>query len=287
MAKMDTLVNSSTETVLVFGGPKSGKTEIVGGLSKHFDLIWLDLEKGSSTLFKRPKEDLARIELIKIPDTSSNPVAIDTLLKLFTAPMPAPVCEAHGKVKCMICTKAEAPMVTIDLPNLPKDTIVVVDSLTQLGLSALAHLTKGKPASYSPTWDDYAAQGNNLERVLSAMQQANYNLCVITHVVETKLADNKIKLTPLCGTKNHSATVAKYFGHVVYLDVLNKKHVAGSGSTFSNQAVTGSRTDIAIESGDSLADIFRGKVKRTNPVTKSATTNKVDLAKLKAKVGGK
>ena len=259
MAKASELKVMDTETVLVYGAAKAGKTQLVGELAKQFNLIWFDLENGSSTLYKLPKECLDKIELIKIPDTSARPIAIDTMLKVFTTEGLVSICEKHGKVNCRLCAKDGLSFTDVDLSSLDKNTIVVVDSLTQLGLSAMAQITKGKPATFSPGWDEYSAQGNLLEKILSCMQQARYNLCVITHVIESKTEDNKIKLTPLCGTRNHSATVAKYFGHVCYLEVVNKQHKRGSTTTYSKQALTGSRTDIDINTKDTLATIFNGK----------------------------
>ena len=54
--KLSQMVSSTTHRVLIFGSPKSGKTQLAGGLAKKFKLIWFDLESGINTLLKLPKE---------------------------------------------------------------------------------------------------------------------------------------------------------------------------------------------------------------------------------------
>ena len=68
--------------VLVYGPPKVGKTQLVGELSKEFNLLWVDLENGYSTLFKLPQEQQDKIELIALPDSRVYPIGIDTSLKM-------------------------------------------------------------------------------------------------------------------------------------------------------------------------------------------------------------
>ena len=50
LSKVDN--NKHAQHVLVFGSPKSGKTQLIGELSKEFNLIWFDIESGASTLLK-------------------------------------------------------------------------------------------------------------------------------------------------------------------------------------------------------------------------------------------
>jgi len=145
------------------------------------------------------------------------------------------------------------------LNELEDDTIVMVDSLTQLSNSAMNHLTRNENDTYKPEWTDYRNQGQLLDKFLSQVQQAKYNIVCITHVVETELEDGKKKLVPVCGTTAFSRNTAKYFDHVVYCQVSNKKHNFASSTTYANNVLTGSRTDIALEDntkGATLLDIF-------------------------------
>lgn len=258
MAKLNTVAKSATHHVLVFGDAKTGKTQLVGDLSSHFNLLWFDLESGVTTLYKLPEEQQARIELIAIPDSATYPIAGETLLKVL-AGNPVAICEAHGKVSCPICKKSGAPSTTVNVSALKSDTILVIDSLTQLASSVMSHITR-EAVSADPNYklqrDDFGNQGTVLMRILSQIQAANYNVVCITHVIEAELEDGKKKLVPNCGTRNLSATVAKYFDHVIYTQVANMKHAQGSTTTYMNNVQTGSRTDMNLAKGDTLLDIF-------------------------------
>ncbi len=186
--KLSEKVVTSTHRVCVFGGPKSGKTELVGNLSSHFNLLWFDLENGANTLLKLPKEQQERIEIISIPNTKVFPVAIETMLKVITGASVA-ICVEHGKVSCAICKKVEASFESVQLSTLTPQTIVVIDSLTELANSAMAHITKNMDELYKPEWGDYRNQGTLMEKFLSQVQQAKFNICCITHEAEVELED--------------------------------------------------------------------------------------------------
>ena len=256
---------SSTHRVLVYGEPKSGKTELAARLSERYNILLFDLENGYETLLKLPTEWQERVEIVSIPDTKVFPIAIETMLKVVTGNK-VDICDAHGKVNCAICRKEGAGFSTVELNALSEDWIVLVDSLTQLSNSAMNHLTKGQEDTYKPEWTDYRNQGQLLDKFLSQIQQAKYNIVCITHVVETELEDGKKKLVPVCGTTAFSRNTAKYFDHVVYCQVSNKKHNFASSTTYANNVLTGSRTDVALEGnakGATLLDIF--KERKTAP----------------------
>jgi len=275
---------STTHRVIVYGGPKVGKTELVGNLSSDFNLLWFDIENGYSTLTKLPPAQQERINLISIPDTRDFPVAIETLLKVFLGAR-VEICEKHGKVACQLCKKDNLPVTVVELNALDSDTIVVVDSLTQTAVSAIANITKGKGDDYRYDWEDYRKQGTLMDKLLSNMQQAKYNLCVITHEVEVELEDGRKKIVPAAGTANFSRNTAKYFDHVIYAQVQNKKHAFGSSTTFGVSLVTGSRTDVSIEKEEvpTLLDIFKGKVSGPAIVSKNATAT-AGLVGLKSQI---
>ena len=138
MTKLSTLTHSQTHRVLIFGGPKTGKSQLAGELSEFYNLIWVDMENGHEVLFKLPTEWQERIELVALPDTRSYPIAIETVLKMVKGKVS--ICEAHGKVACMVCKREEAPTVEVNLPSLTHEDVVVFDSLTQLSNSAIAFI---------------------------------------------------------------------------------------------------------------------------------------------------
>lgn len=281
---------AATHTVLLFGPPKSGKTELAGKLAEHFNLIWFDLENGWTTLSKLPATWQDKIEVVTVPDTRTYPIAIETMMKVLKG-APVNICEAHGKVDCAVCKKNNAPSVRIALNELGPDTIVVVDSLTQLTNSCIAFITKDKDVEYKLERDDWGNLGKFLDFCLSHIQQAPYNVVCITHESEVEMEDGKKKLVPTAGTTNFSRNTAKYFGHCVYVEVKNKKHIASSSTTYQTNLLTGSRTGVALESAEAnLLRIFKPELfpadeapKDANQKTPGVTASN-KLAELRAKM---
>lgn len=275
MAKISTLESSKVHRCMLFGPPKTGKTLLAGKLAEFYDVIWVDFENGYETLFQLPVSYQERIELITIPDTRSYPMAIETALKMVK--QPCVICEMHGKVGCMICKKAQveaekreedqgtdltsAFFINVDLPNLRDlDTVVVFDSMTQLTNSAIANITKSEKDDYKLDYDDWGNLGKLLDIFLSHIQQSGYHVVVISHETEAKTEGKKTRLVPVSGTRNFSRNVAKYFDHVIYCEVKNRKHTFTSSTTASTNILTGSRTGIAIENAAdeaSLLQIFK------------------------------
>ena len=237
------------QRVCVYGPPKSGKTQLVSQLAEHFNLIWFDLENGFSPLMKLPKEWQERIDMISIPDDRELPIAIETMQKVFTGAA-GTICAKHGKWNCAICGKdvSQKPLMSKVCLNScgPRD-IVVIDSGTQLGNSAMWWVTRGKDDEYKPQRDDWGALKFVIERTYSKIQRAKYNIIVITHEDEVEMIDGKEKIVPVSGSRNSSRNTAKYFDHVVYCSMKNSKHVFGSATTYVNSVLTGSRLDVEIE----------------------------------------
>jgi len=258
MPKLSTKAASKTHRCLIFGAPKTGKTLIAGELAEYYNLTWIDMENGHETLFQLPQEWQEKIELISLPDTRSYPVAIETCLKMVKGKVS--ICEAHGKVGCMICKREEATMTEVDLPNMGQDEVAVFDSLTQLSNSAIAHITKSQPDDYKLNYDDWGNLGKLLDIFLSHIQQAGYNVIVISHEIEAETEGKKKTLVPVGGTRNFSRNLAKSFDDVIYAERKNKKHVFASDSCYATNILTGSRTGVVMEGGEersSLLSIFK------------------------------
>lgn len=238
---------SSTQSVLVYGPPKVGKTQLVGQLATKYNLIWFDLEQGSATLFKLPPEAQNRVELIKLPDSRSYPIAIETCLKVIKG-NPVVIDEATGKVLAPGAKQQEdRTYVELNLNALDSSYIVVFDSLTQLTNSAISHITKNQPDDYKLNYDDWGNLGRLMDIFLSHIQVAKFNVVCISHETEAEMEDGKNKIVPVAGTRNFSRNAAKYFGHVVYCQVQLKKHQFSSTTTSLLNVISGSRTDVNVD----------------------------------------
>lgn len=282
---------SATHRVLLYGPPKSGKSKEAGDLSQFKKLLWFDFENGYTTLLQLPDEWKERIEIISIPDTKSYPIAIETALKVIKGG-PVSICEEHGKVSCPLCKKENKAFTEVNLSTVGEDTVVVFDSLTQLTASAIAHITKSQPDDYKLDYTDWTNLGRLMETFLSHIQQAKYNVVCISHEIEAEQEDGRTKLVPVSGTRNASRNTGKYFDHVVYCEVKNKKHNYYSSTIASNNISTGSRTSVSLEGleGSPLMALFDPKYIPTKDSTQkpavqqnAATTTKLNsiLANLK------
>lgn len=294
MAKLNTKHSSKTHRIIIYGGPKTGKTKLAGELAEYYDLVWFDLENGRETLFQLPEAWQERIELINIPDTRSYPIAIETCLKVVKGKVS--ICEEHGKVSCMVCKKKEKELskralpeegedvhkdlfIDVDLPHLGPESVAVFDSLTQLSNSAIAFITKNEPDDYKLTYDDWGNLGKLLDIFLSHIQQAGYNVIVISHETEAETEGKKKTLVPVGGTRNFSRNVAKYFDHVIYAERKNKKHMFASSTQYATNILVGSRTGAELEAEEkpSLLSIFKPELytnKKAKGVSKATATAK-------------
>lgn len=255
-------VKQPNHSVLLYGQPKTGKTKLVGTAAKLpaiKRIFWFDGENGAETLLHMglTEEEMAKISLISIPDTRENPRFIETMLKAFSSKIPVSICDQHGKVGCVECQKdKEATRVEFLMSSLTKEDLVVIDSGSQLGDSALAMAMAGRDVTAKPGWDEYGLQVKWIGDILSIIQAAYYtNFVMITHLIPIEEEMNGVKRDryyPLVGTKAMCQKVAKYFGTVIFVEIKMGKHTAGSSSLYRNDAVTGSRTNSKIESSKEL-----------------------------------
>lgn len=325
MATLDTMVTdngiiAAPQHVLVFGPPKTGKTELIGKLAMQgFKLIWFDAENGKATLLKMPREALANITYIGMKDTKEYPIAHATMDKIVRGGT-FQICDTHGRVDCAICKKDDLAFTTITVPTvfsiveakkaaalasgIPAQwteedelrdteiakTIFVLDSSTQLTMSITNTLLKDKPVDYQETIHDYRNQGNYLNRIFGYIQQAQFHFITTAHEIEAEREDGSMKIVPSIGTRNYAINCGKFFDHLVYTDKKNGAHIAASKTTYSNNILTGSRLDIAVESmaKPDLTEIFRGKVSNTGiSMVQQASSNTAQTKAVLTGVGNK
>lgn len=246
-----------THSFLIYGPPKSGKTELVGTLAEAPEIervYWFDCENGFETLIrmyndgKMSQEALEKIILIRIPDTREDPTAIETMLKAIATKQAVKICEEHGNVNCGACARDRKPSIDFDYRKLTRRDALVIDSLSQVGQSSLNMACLGKPSEYKLTFDEYGASGKWLHDLCTVLQASAYcHIFCITHVQIMEDDKKNDIYYPLCGTKNFSANVAKYFGTVIYMSKKMNKHRADSSTLSSMNTLAGSRLGIEME----------------------------------------
>ena len=262
MVQYSQVAKRLAQHLCIFGDPKAGKSTLAAMAAEAgYKLIWISADNGHTILDKLSQAAQERINLIAIKDTKDNPRALHTVTKLTDGGM-RHICDMHGDINCVVCTKAKAPFTDINLNDTGPDTIVVIDSGSQVVESAINNVIKKEAKSadavdgYKLDYGDWATVGAVMSRILSNIQVAPYHVILIAHSAETEMEDGTKKLVPLLGTVPFSRNVGKYFDHIVYCTVRLNKHQIGSRTTFMLNVVTGSRTDAAIEDGKDL-DILK------------------------------
>lgn len=252
-------------TLLLYGVAKTGKTRMAALLARidHLKTVyWIDCENGIDTLFLMHQEGIltdehmAKIIPVRIADTRESPQAITTLLRTISSRKPTKVCFEHGRVDCADCKKIpNALYIDWDNSKLDDTTLVVIDSLSQVGTSSLNAATIGKPSEYKLQLDDYGASSKWCTDLLTSIQAAtNCHFLCITHAKLLEDESGRTVYMPLMGSSTTSANVAKYFNTVVYLDKKLGKHQSRSKTNVSN-AQTGSRIGIDTEAFDGELDL--------------------------------
>lgn len=277
--------------ILITGEPKTGKTLLVTTLAaKGFKILFFSLDNGLMTVFDKVPKDLleSNFEFVSLPDTTDFPVAYQTLYTVLQG-KPTHICDQHGQVQCTVCKKDLSKTWTdVCLSDLGLDWVIVMDHATQLTKSAMNYYLKKQskdPEEYKFEWEDWRKLGVMMDRIFLPIQQSRNNWIVLAHVSEVEMEDGKKKLTAAIGTGNYARNSGGFFDHVVYCEVANMKHNIGSSTTFRVSAITGSRSDIAIEKmldkdgRATLVPFFDGTIPGENKHYASAAAKSILIGK--------
>jgi AAA domain len=264
--KLSELSRRRAQHLIVFGEPKTGKSTLVSELTAHgYTLHWISMDNGHGILWKLPPKQQELLDVVVIPDTKEFPVAVATCLKIVSGKKVS-ICGQHGQVDCSTCRRLgdSVGWSEIDVNSFGPMDIIVFDHIQQIAASAMNQILKKDKVEEDEKieWKHWGIQGVLMDKFLTNVQQATYNVICITHVSETELEDGTKKLVPLVGSSVFSRNSGKFFDHMIYCQMINKDHRFGSSTGYQNRVVTGSRSDVEIEKEKipSLVKFFNGSI---------------------------
>lgn len=243
---------------ILYGDGGTGKTTLAGALAEKFKLTWLSLDSGHAVLKKLPREWQANIEIIVLPDTVDRAIAGVTVKELFNY-KPVRICYAHGEMNCNSCLIKSKGFDTVDLSTFGQDRILVIDHISRISDSIMAHVTRKQrerllaqdPLSYyKPQLDDYGSLSFNIGDLIKKIEVSPINILCLAQSQEqpTEVVGGKgTQLCPKVGSSEYGRNVANHFDNQIFASVEMMKHKFGSMSTYSIYCKTKSRDDIAIE----------------------------------------
>jgi AAA domain len=290
--ELQALAVDNVTHVELYGPPKVGKSVIAGILANYgFRLHWCDLERGIKVLFGNdPKgkpwltaEGRKNVNYLNIPDHQNYPIAITTLKEIVKGGMKK-VCFNHGAINCAKCAAIPGSAYSeIDLTKFTPRDILVIDSITQLGMSAINKAVQKElqkqGENYKFEWDDYRVQGYALDNIFNMIQVMPVNVICISHEIDTEKDDKSPeKIAPAAGTRNHSKTASKFFDELVYCHIMNGKHRITNSTTFSSKVQSGGRSGLMLDALPELSilPLFRPE---TYELLKAGKEVKIDWAK--------
>lgn len=248
-----------------FGGPKVGKTLLMGQLARDFNLLWMDLENGVVTLLHNlPKDYLKNIEHILLRDTPSNTCADATLLHMFENKAPGTICEEHGVWDCSVCLLKKAPRTPIDMNKMTAADgwVICIDSGSQFALSAFNHICNKNKISLadgdSAAFTIWGEQGAHIDKLFSFIQNGKWNVALAAHEIEVEMPDKSKKIVPSVGTRKVASNFSKYFDHNIRLSISGGKYKIACLPSQSVVADVGTRYNIDItKPGAHVCDLFK------------------------------
>jgi hypothetical protein len=246
------------QMMLVFGDAFTGKTSLVAQLARKYKILWIDTDNGYDSIFEAlPAEFWGNIELITLRDTDSQAVAAKTIWTLLRSTGPALIDNKTGLI--LPPTSKVENVTKVNLPAMDTEWVIVVDSLTKLSDSSMQNYLGG-PANMDfkkKEFTHYDKQGLYLRNIFNACQRLNCHVVFITHEEELEQEDGSKKLTPVCGTRNFSTQIGRYFSHCIHTSIKNKKHVVNSNTVGELRSISGSRANVDVKTTEDFINIFK------------------------------
>lgn len=260
-------IPTSNHALLLYGPPKAGKTQLAASIAedpKVDRVFWFDLENGAETIIEMvktgvlSKEAAAKIILIRMADTRANPIACVGMIKVLNSKRNAIYIHTpDGAIVSKPAPSDKRPILEFKLSTLTARDVIVIDTLSQLGESALNQaIASPTMAEAKATHNHYGSAGKWLGDILTIIQQATYChfICLTQELpVERVFKDDKgnvissevIEYLPLCGSSKMSTKVAKHFGTVIHITAHKQKgYTAGSTKDYGTKYKLGSRYGI-------------------------------------------
>lgn len=239
------------QMALIFGEAFTGKTSLACQFARKYKITWIDCDNGYDAIFHAlPQEFWENITLIRLRDTDNKAVIAETIWKL-----------VRSKVPVVITDSVSEEKITVDPSKFVEGTdMLVIDSLTKLSESAMMNYLGG-PSIVTmkftkKEFSHYDSQGLYLKNVFSCCERLKCHTVFLTHEEELPQEDGSKKLTPVCGTRNFSTQIGRYFSHAIHCRVKNGKHVVNSNTVGDLRALAGSRSRVNVTDTESLLKLF-------------------------------
>ena len=260
-------ITQAGRTTLIWGAPRTGKTRWALTIAKAPQIkkvFFLDFENGWETvIYAKDTEgnpyfsdvELAKIQVIRVMDLPDKPRAILTSEALFrnrhrTIRLDGTTGDFKGKEK-----KAEDTDIVIEPSDWNNETAFVLDTIGQIGISALNEATNENP-DYKDIRKWYGGATTRLNNLFTMIQACPAYVIACTHVLEREIVlatdksgnPTRIKtdLYPLCLSKNYSMNVGRSFGSIIYRWIELNKFAHLSSPIKKSGIQAGARTGVDI-----------------------------------------
>lgn len=252
-------------TVAIMGGSGTGKTLLAAGISKSCPVLFLDMENGMQSITSPNNQDRINLENIRMQpifDTVDHPYGHKTIRSLLKGEDTA-IC-GHGMYygACPTCGDDIDNYIGYNLRKLPKDTVVILDSGTQLDISLRTlvyggDMDAGIEGDVDTSFHDWKRIGIIWNMFMTEIQTSHlkgYRIIVLFHEDE-----KNGKFIPSVGTRDYALQAGKFFGSVLRTYVNSKGEYKVQCTAEGGQGTCKNRDGLpegSIQSGEDILRLF-------------------------------